>query len=366
MKYIYCLLLPLLFVLSAHCQNVTNADFRVEGSNIVINYTLDAIADIDIYCSIDGGKTFGLPLQNISGDVGSNVMPGNKTAVWHVFAERDMIYSNQVSFKIKVKESKKTFDIDGYLLEMVKINGGTFEMGQHSEHATDMSPAHDVTLSDFYMAKYEVSVELFKKFIDATAYKTDADKYGGSYLWGRGYWELSKNVNWKCDTKGHPLDETDYDLPVIHISYNDALAFCSWLKQKTGENFRLPTEAEWEYAASGGEDNNGYLYSGSDELDEVAWYFQNSYEEGTQVVGLKTPNELGLYDMSGNVSEWCNDIYGDYLGGSQMNPSGSSEGHLYVFRGGSWHDQENKCSVHLRFNATPNTRRFNLGFRLAL
>lgn len=360
----------------AKSQNVSNADFVVVGNDIEITYELDDIADIDIFCSTDGGKTFSGPLENISGDVGNNVMPGKKTAVWHVYAERDIMYSSSVSFKIKVKEAKKTFDIDGYLLEMVKVNGGTFEMGTDDvgEEVQNNIPAHEVSLSDFYMSKYEVTVALFKKFVEATNYKTDADRLGGSYLWGRGYWEITKDINWEYDVDGRLLHESDYNQAVVHVSRNDAVAFCTWLKQKTGESFRLPTEAEWEYAAKGGDVSNGYSYSGSNDIYEVAWYRHNSCDVdpddstnyGVHEVGKKLPNELGIYDMTGNVMEWCGDIYGTYIGGSQMNPIGDMEGDHYILRGGSWFDSESKCSMSVRVDVTPNTRRFNCGFRLAL
>lgn len=362
--------------LITNSQNVTNADFSVVGNDIEIIYELDEIADIEIFCSTDGGKTFGKALKNISGDVGDNVMPGKKTALWHVYAERDLIYSSHVAFKVKVKEAKKTFDIDGYILEMIKVNGGTFEMGADvaDEDYPNNIPAHDVSLSDFYIAKYEVTVELFKKFIEATNYKTDADRLGGSYLWGRGFWEITKNINWECDAVGRLLHESDHNRAVIHVSRNDAVAFCTWLKQKTGLPFRLPTEAEWEYAAKGGDSSNNYSFSGSDDISEVAWYRYNSCDinlndstnYGVHKVGDKMPNELGIHDMTGNVMEWCNDIYGTYIGGSQMNPVGEIEGNHYILRGGSWFDDEKKCTMSSRVDATPNTRRFNCGFRLAL
>lgn len=358
--------------ISAGAQNVTDADFNIVGNTIEITYELDEIADIEIYCSTDGGRTFGAPLENVSGDVGVNVMPGNKTAVWYVYAECDYIYSDNVSFKIKVREAKKTFDIDGYMLEMIKVNGGSFEMGYVDENE-GMLP-HEVYLNDFYMAKYEVTVGLFKKFIDATKYQTDADKYGGSYVWGKGTWELMKGVNWRCDVKGDVLEESDYDQPVIHVSRNDAVAFCTWLKQKTGESFKLPTEAEWSYAALGGDVSNDYKYSGSDYIEVVAWYRYNSCEVkpydsvnyGVHDVGMKYPNELGLYDMTGNASEWCGDIYGSYVGGSQMNPTGKTYGDFYVIKGGSWIDEEEGMKMTKRTYATANTRRYNIGFRVVL
>ena len=371
MKLLFLILFFVAFF-GAEAQNVSEADFNVVGNTIEITYKLDEIADIEIYCSTDGGRTFGAPLENVSGDVGANVMPGNKTAVWHVYADLDYIYSDNVSFKIKVKDAKKTFDIDGYMLEMVKVNGGSFEMGDVDENV-EMQP-HEVYLNDFYIAKYEVTVELFKKFIDATNYKTDADKYGGSYIFEKGAWILKSNVNWRCDVEGEVMEELDYNRPVIHVSRNDALAFCAWLKQKTGESFKLPTEAEWNYAAIGGDVTGDFMFAGSDYVDVVAWHRYNSCEikpydsinYGVHDVGLKYPNELGLYDMTGNVSEWCNDIYGSYAGGSQMNPIGKTYGELYVIKGGSWIDEDSDMKLTKRTQAVTNTRRYNLGFRVAL
>lgn len=375
MKRLFCLLF-LTVTLTARTQSVTDADFKVVGNNIEIYYVLDAVSDIDIQCSTDGGKTFGPPLKQVSGDVGENVMPGKKTAVWHVYAERDMLYSDAVVFKVKIKEAKRTIDVNGTLIEMMKVMGGSFMMGEKQKNNAPKSntmPAHEVVVSDFCIGKTEVTVRMFKQFVDATDYKTDADKYDGSYVWGRGYWELKKGVNWRCDQDGNVLNEADYDRAVIHVSWNDAVAYCTWLKHVTGEDFRLPTEAEWEYAAKGGEDSNRYLFSGGHDIYDVAWYWYNScnvgqddIDYGVHHVAQKLSNELGLFDMTGNVSEWCGDIFGDYEGGSQINPTGKEEGAFFAVRGGSWYDREEKCRIHYRQGLVPNTRRFDIGFRLAL
>ena len=132
----------------------------------------------------------------------------------------------------------------------------------------------------------------------------------------------------------------------------------------TGRRFRLPTEAEWEYAARGENRSQGYKYSGSNNLNSVAWYADNSGNT-THDVGLKSPNELGIYDMSGNVWEWCSDWYGNYSSSSQTNPTGSYSGSIRVSRGGSWYSDARYCRVSTRSNFTPDRRYISLGLRLA-
>jgi formylglycine-generating enzyme required for sulfatase activity len=152
---------------------------------------------------------------------------------------------------------------------------------------------------------------------------------------------------------------------VIHVSWNDAVAYCEWLSEKTGKKYRLPTEAEWEYAVRGGQKSKHYKYAGGDELSELAWYNENSGSK-THPVGGKKANELGLYDMSGNVWEWCQDWYGDYSSASQTNPTGASTGTRRVLRGGSWGYPDWNCRVSYRYFNSPTYRNINLGFRLAL
>ena len=153
------------------------------------------------------------------------------------------------------------------------------------------------------------------------------------------------------------------NLPVEQVSWNDIQEFITKLNTMTGKTFRLPTEAEWEYAARGGNKSKGYKYSGSNTLDNVAWYTNNSSSK-THPVGQKQPNELGLYDMSGNVWEWCQDWYGSYSSSSQTNPTGPSSGSYRVLRGGSWYHFARICRVSYRLNSDPDDR-YNLnGFRL--
>ena len=216
---------------------------------------------------------------------------------------------------------------------MVYVEGGTFTMGATSEQKkpyVDEKPTHRVSLSSFYIGKYEVTQSL-----------------------------------WKAVMGSNPSDWKGDNLPVENVSWNDSQTFLRKLNAMTGKNFRLPTEAEWEYAARGGNLSRGYQYSGSKKIDDVAWYEDNSGGK-THPVGTKAPNELGIYDMSGNVWEWCQDWYGDYHGYSQTNPTGPSSGSLRVLRGGCWIIRARFCRVADRSHLTPDGRLIFLGFRLAL
>lgn len=170
---------------------------------------------------------------------------------------------------------------------------------------------------------------------------------------------------WQAVMGSNPSDFIGNDLPVENVSWNDCQEFISQLNALTGENFRLPTEAEWEFACRGGNNSRGYKYSGSTYIDNVAWYEDNSGGEPHPVV-TKSPNELGIYDMSGNVWEWCADWYGDYSSGAQTNPKGPYDGSDRVFRGGNWYDFAGFCRSSLRLYCDPMRYSSNLGLRLAL
>ena len=236
----------------------------------------------------------------------------------------------------------KTFTVNGVSFEMVAVKGGTFTMGCTSEQGgdcySDEKPTHSVTLSDYYIGKFEVTQELWQAVMGSNP----------SYFKGN-------------------------NLPVEKVSWNDVQEFITKLNQKTGANFRLPTEAEWEYAARGGNKSNGYKYSGSNSIDNVAVYEVNSYNKGnnhpdygTHAVGTKTPNELGIYDMSGNVWEWCQDWKGNYSSGSQTNPTGPASGAYRVLRGGGWSIDASYCRVSNRSSSNPGSGNYYFGFRLVL
>jgi len=216
------------------------------------------------------------------------------------------------------------------------------------------------------MSKYEVTVEQFKKFIVATGHKTDAEKDGYSSCYIGGSLKKKDGVTWKCGVSGSLRPQSEYNHPVIHVSWNDAVAYCNWLSKKTGETYRLPTETEWEYAAGGGNKSRGYKYAGSNNIDEVAEYEGNNFTK-TKPVGGKKPNELGLYDMSGNVDEWCSDWYdSDYYSNSpSSNPKGPSSGSYHVYRGGSWASPADDCRVKCRSDWGSFDSECFIGFRVS-
>jgi formylglycine-generating enzyme required for sulfatase activity len=221
-------------------------------------------------------------------------------------------------------------------IEMVYVQGGTFTMGCTSEQGSDCfndeKPVHQVTLSSFYMGQYEVT-----------------------------------QAQWKAVMGSNPSRFKGDNLPVEQVSWNDVQEFIRKLNAQTGKRYRLPTEAEWEYAARGGNQSRGYYFSGSNGASKVAWHPDNSGNK-THPVGTKSANELGIYDMSGNVWEWCYDWYGDYPASAQNNPVGASSGSGRVRRGGSWSGYAagaGHCIVDYRSSISPSRSYDVLGFRLA-
>ena len=251
-------------------------------------------------------------------------------------------------------------------LPMVFVQGGSFSMGSNDD-GDDAKPIHSVTVSSFYMGKYELTVGEFRKFINATNYKTSAEQEGWSNIWTGSKFDKQNGVTWEFDSYGFKRPPTQDIQPVIHVSWDDATRYCQWLSSQTGKVYRLPTEAEWEYAARGGSKSNGYAYSGSNDISSVAWYSDNSNSQ-THQGGQKQANELGIYDMSGNVWEWCQDWYDkDYYASSPTeNPQGPSTGSFRVYRGGSWSFPAQSCRVAFRDSYTPGIRGDFLGFRLVL
>ncbi len=233
--------------------------------------------------------------------------------------------------------SDRTFTVNDVSFTMVAVEGGTFTMGATPEQGSDAEsnekPAHQVTLSGYSIGQTEVTQAL-----------------------------------WVAVMGSNPSQFTgDLQRPVEWVSWEDCQSFIAKLNQLTGQNFRLPTEAEWEFAARGGNKSKGYKYAGSNTLGDVAWCKATSGDK-THAVATKSPNELGLYDMSGNVCEWCQDGYGAYSSGAQVNPTGPASGWSRVIRGGGWIFDAWYCRVSNRDNCSPSSR-LNLsyqGLRLAL
>jgi formylglycine-generating enzyme required for sulfatase activity len=221
--------------------------------------------------------------------------------------------------------------------EMVSVQGGTYAMGDETGQNKDELPVHQVTVRSFKIAKTEVTVAQWRVFCAATNRKMpDIPNFG---------WQEER--------------------PIVNVSWDDAVAYCYWLDEKGG-TFRLPTEAEWEFAARGGVKTKKYKYAGSSNIDSVAWY-NNSRVNSPQPVGKKLPNELGLYDMAGNVYEWVNDGYDAtyYANSPKENPSGPKTAVFYVLRSGGYDNEAFKSRLTYRNAIRPDHSNFNKGFRLA-
>jgi len=219
--------------------------------------------------------------------------------------------------------------------QMVRVEGGSFSMGcpwsEGDNCEDDERPIQKITLNGFSIAKVEVTQRLWQSVMDNNP----------SYF------------------------PSCSECPVEQVSFEDVKQFLSRLNHLTGKTYRLPTEAEWEYASRGGSKTSGHKFSGSADVNQVGWFWDNS-SNATHPVGQKSPNELGLFDMSGNVWEWCQDWFGTYPSFPQVNPTGPATASNRVIRGGSWDNDAWICRVSFRFIALPNGRYGALGFRVAL
>ena len=230
-------------------------------------------------------------------------------------------------------EEKVSFTVKGVTFNMILVKGGTFDMGATDEQGTDAKadekPVHSVTLSDYYIAETEVTQALYEAVIGS-----------------------------------NPADSVGAELPVVLIEWGDADLFASKLSEITGRKFRLPTEAEWEYAARGGNKSKGFKYAGSNNISDVAWF--NNIEGGSHTVKGKAPNELGIYDMSGNVDEYCADDYAPYSKDSQTDPKCElKDGGDVTVRGGSFVSEASECRVSRRGSSRGYVFG-SLGFRIAM
>ena len=284
----------------------------IDDLNAVINVMLhkNADADIEARADIDGNGMVDIDDLNVV----VNVMLGKDTGG---------------------TAEPYTYTVNGVAFKMVTVEGGTFTMGATAEQGelydSDERPTHQVSLSSFAIGATEVTQELWQAVMDSNP----------SYFTG------------------------DPQCPVETVSWNECQTFIAKLNELTGATFRLPTEAEWEYAARGGNKSRGYMFAGSSTLDDVAWYALNS-NSTTHAVATKSPNELGIYDMSGNVFEWCQDWYDSYSSDAQTNPTGATWGTGRVTRGGSRLNNEWNCRVSFRYRYEPQNSDDIIGFRLAL
>jgi formylglycine-generating enzyme required for sulfatase activity len=255
---------------------------------------------------------------------------------------------------------------------MVLVPGGTFTMGRTTGSGdSDELPPHSVTLNSFYMGKYEVTQAEYAQYMQPGSNWTSTYGLGDNYpAYYVSWYAILKYCNLRSIAEGltpvytisGSTDPANWGAVPTFSNYTWNSAICNF----SANGYRLPTEAEWEYAARGATNTPDYLYSGSDDINAVAWYSGNNTPSGSKPVGTKDPNALGLYDMSGNVYEWCWDWYGSsyYSSSPSNNPTGPASGSGRVGRGGGWSGSADSCRVAGRGDGGPNGSSSNLGFRL--
>lgn len=305
-----------------------NIEFSCTGGSVTVTVSSNISWNISsnrTWCTVS--KSNGTGNESFTLNVETNTYTTERTATI-------TISGSEITTKINVKQQPLPAVIKNLMDNMVYVVSGTFTMGGTS---VNDKPSHKVTLSsDYYISKYEVTQE-----------------------------------EWEAVMGNNPSSYKGSKRPVERVSWNDCQEFIRKLNAMTGKSFRLPTEAEWEYAARGGYKSKGYKYAGSNVINSVSWYVENSYNKGsnhpdyaTHEVGKKSPNELGLYDMSGNVREWCQDWYGNYSSGNQKDPKGPSYGTKRVIRGGSWLSPDSFSLITYRDSSEPDSNGGSFGLRL--
>jgi len=260
----------------------------------------------------------------------AQIIPTLPTKPKAVSPEPKSVLKKKIVYRDRPEETRKTITQP----IMVFVQGSTFSMGSDASDGNSYIHVHSVTVSNFRISKYEVTVAQYREYCNSNGTNMpEAPKSG-----------------WKDN------------YPIVNVSYDDANRYCNWLSEKTGKDYRLPTEAEWEFAARGGNNSNNYTYSGGNDIEEVAWYYGNSNYQ-SHLVGQKRPNELGLYDMTGNVWEWCKDWYAEdyYWESPESNPKGPLSGTNRISRGGC---MVTNSRVSDRNYYAPDFHSTALGFRV--
>ena len=334
----------IMLIFFAKAQKIENIQAIQDGKQILITYDIIGAKEwqkfeVSMYYSSDA-YNWKLVNMGISGDIGNEIAGGTgKQITWDVLKQVERLVGSNYMFKVKaivtgdISKQNYTETTSNLNIDMVLVKGGTFTMGCTSEQSDceeDEKPAHSVTLSDYYIGKFEVTQK-----------------------------------QWTAIMGNNPSYFKDCgNCPVETVSYNEIQDFLQKLNQKTGKKYSLPTEAQWEYAARGGSKSKGFKFSGSNTVGDVT---DNSGNK-THLVGQKQANELGIYDMSGNVWEWCSDWYDkDYYKHSpQNNPENTNNDSPRVLRGGSWLSNGSYCRGAYRYYDFPGSRYYYFGFRLVL
>ncbi|UCG77663.1 MAG: formylglycine-generating enzyme family protein [Nitrospirota bacterium] len=347
----------LMFYSVLYGAQLSNEVVKQDGRNVVFSFDIESTeeyVDVKVVLSV-GNKRYTSKNLKLSGDAGK-VKPGKgKRITWNVIGNFPEGYSGEIKWELSADDIKAGVD------NMVEVKGGCFQMGDMFGNSySDDDPAHEVCLSDFYIRANEVTVGEFRKFVKNTGYKTQAEKGGGCFFLSGDGWESRRNRNWR--DPGFELNDSQ---PVVCVSMKDSKAFLKWLSKESKRKYRLPTEAEWEYAArSKGKKEKWSGTSSKGEMSKYAWFIENSKRKANRV-GKKLPNSLGIYDMTGNVWEWVSDKYDSsyYEKSPAQDPSGPSGGSLNVLRGGSWFDSPDEMEVARRLKSVPEFSSTNFGFR---
>lgn len=324
-----------------NAQTVSNVTAYQQGKNIVIEYDLSTESQVGVSVSLNNGSY--TSMNGVNGDVNKKVSPGHKQIIWDVLSQYDKFYFDNVRFKVEGSSDfiETAFGIN---MKMIWVEGGSFLMGCTSEQGQcddDEKNVRRVTVDGFYIGMLEVTQSQWEKVMGTSVYQQ----------------RNKANSQW-------PMRGVGPDYPIYYVSWEEATEFCRLLSNKTGRTYTLPTEAQWEYAARGGKKADGTKYAGSNVVDAVAWYTDKSGVT-THVCGSKRATPLGIYDMSGNVWEWCKDWYeSSYVSYDTNNPTGPSSGSYRVFRGGSWGGNASNCRVATRSRSAPSNRFNTLGFRV--
>ncbi len=318
----YILLLAGVVVCSlAMAQNVSDVTFYQEGKSIVVTYSLDKTANVSVQVSMDGGATYSAPLKHVSGDVGKGVTAGAKQIVWDVLSEYDNFTGDNVMFLVTAEGGKRSFTVNGVTFNMIHVQ---------VDPSTQTKSRNK--LSDFYIGETEVTQALWEAVMGTTI-EQQRDKT-------EEYWKERRVEDYHCSLYGIGPNH-----PMYYINRSECNEFVQKLSMLTGVTFRLPTEAEWEFAARGGNMASEYKYSGSNNIEEVAWYYDNSGQLA-HAVAMKKANGLGIYDMTGNVEEWCSNRRR---------------------RGGEFYISASYCRISYRGNTvSPSHRSRTYGLRLVL